>query len=53
MSARKQPDAHDAHGFSRRVYLIGFLLSVVLTAVPFWLVMTGTHGQSERRRRRS
>lgn len=29
-----------AHG-SRRIYLIGFLLSVVLTAVPFWLVMTG------------
>ena len=29
-----------AHG-SRRSYVIGFLLSVVLTAVPFWLVMTG------------
>jgi len=27
------------HG-SRRTYLIGFLLSVVLTALPFWLVMT-------------
>ncbi|WP_380876185.1 cytochrome o ubiquinol oxidase subunit IV [Sphingomonas sp. DBB INV C78] len=26
---------------SRRGYLIGFLLSVVLTVVPFWLVMTG------------
>ena len=25
--------------FSRRTYLIGFLLSVVLTAIPFWLVM--------------
>jgi cytochrome o ubiquinol oxidase operon protein cyoD len=40
-------DAHGhAHGegpghFTRRGYLIGFLLSVVLTAVPFWLVMTG------------
>jgi cytochrome o ubiquinol oxidase operon protein cyoD len=34
--------AHEAHGFSRRVYLTGFLLSVVLTAVPFWLVMSGT-----------
>jgi len=32
-------DTH-SHG-SRRIYLIGFLLSVVLTAVPFWLVMTG------------
>ena len=30
----------DGHG-SRRTYLIGFLLSVALTAVPFWLVMTG------------
>ncbi|MGH7004050.1 MAG: cytochrome o ubiquinol oxidase subunit IV [Alphaproteobacteria bacterium] len=35
--------AHDeghAHG-SLRSYLIGFGLSVVLTAVPFWLVMSG------------
>lgn len=33
---------HAAHlHLSRRGYLIGFLLSVVLTAVPFWLVMTG------------
>lgn len=31
-----------SHHFSRRSYLIGFLLSAVLTAVPFWLVMTGT-----------
>ena len=29
-----------AHG-SLKSYLIGFGLSVVLTAVPFWLVMTG------------
>ncbi len=29
-----------AHG-SRKSYMIGFLLSVVLTAVPFGLVMTG------------
>ena len=29
----------EAHG-SRKGYLIGFALSVVLTAVPFWLVMT-------------
>ncbi|HYD44402.1 MAG TPA: cytochrome o ubiquinol oxidase subunit IV [Phenylobacterium sp.] len=35
--------SHDAgHGHAtRRGYLIGFLLSVVLTAVPFWLAMTG------------
>ncbi|MDB5619492.1 cytochrome o ubiquinol oxidase subunit IV [Tardiphaga sp.] len=33
---------HDApaHG-SRRDYMIGFVLSVILTAIPFWLVMTG------------
>lgn len=32
----------DTHGHgSRRGYLIGFVLSAVLTAVPFWLVMTG------------
>lgn len=30
----------EGHG-SRRGYLIGFAMSVVLTAVPFWLVMTG------------
>lgn len=28
------------HG-TRQDYAIGFLLSVVLTAVPFWLVMSG------------
>ena len=35
-------DHRDGPGhYTRRGYLIGFLLSVVLTAVPFWLVMTG------------
>jgi cytochrome o ubiquinol oxidase operon protein cyoD len=33
-------DVHAAHG-SLKGYLIGFGLSVVLTAIPFWLVMTG------------
>ncbi|MGO4410349.1 MULTISPECIES: cytochrome o ubiquinol oxidase subunit IV [unclassified Brevundimonas] len=37
-------DHHDTedhdHG-SFKTYMIGFLLSVVLTAIPFWLVMTG------------
>ncbi|PQZ83069.1 MULTISPECIES: cytochrome o ubiquinol oxidase subunit IV [unclassified Brevundimonas] len=32
-------DDHD-HG-SFKTYLLGFFLSVVLTAIPFWLVMTG------------
>ena len=39
--AHPNPDAHEAehnHG-TRRSYLIGFALSVVLTAIPFWLVM--------------
>lgn len=30
-------DGHD-HG-TRKSYLIGFALSVILTAIPFWLVM--------------
>ena len=39
-------DHHDHHGDdhdhgSFKTYMIGFLLSVVLTAIPFWLVMTG------------
>ncbi|MEW6645463.1 MAG: cytochrome o ubiquinol oxidase subunit IV [Pseudomonadota bacterium] len=37
-------DGHD-HG-SLRSYLIGFGLSVVLTAIPFWLVMTNALGNT-------
>jgi cytochrome o ubiquinol oxidase operon protein cyoD len=38
------PDAHDEHGHedpqgSLKDYVIGFSLSVILTAIPFWLVM--------------
>ena len=37
----------DTHGHgTRRDYLIGFALSAVLTAAPFWLVMTGALGDS-------
>ena len=37
--------AHDHHGsthphFSRKDYVVGFLLAAALTAIPFWLVMT-------------
>jgi cytochrome o ubiquinol oxidase operon protein cyoD len=33
----------DTHAHSTgRGYLIGTLLSIVLTVIPFWLVMTGT-----------
>ena len=43
------PDAHASHGHhdeaaphgSFKSYMIGFGLSVVLTAIPFWLVMSG------------
>ncbi|MGA0607938.1 cytochrome o ubiquinol oxidase subunit IV [Phenylobacterium sp. VNQ135] len=44
--AQPHADAHlatSSHG-SRRGYLIGFGLSAVLTAIPFWLVMTGALG---------
>jgi cytochrome o ubiquinol oxidase subunit IV len=34
-------------GGSRSSYLVGFVLSVVLTAVPFWLVMSGVLGDKQ------
>ncbi|MGM4895031.1 cytochrome o ubiquinol oxidase subunit IV [Tardiphaga sp. 839_C3_N1_4] len=51
-------DAHAAHGHghdnhghdagrdhgSFKSYMTGFFLSVILTAIPFWLVMTGAIG---------
>jgi cytochrome o ubiquinol oxidase subunit IV len=39
---------HDdhAHG-SLSTYMLGFVLSVVLTAVPFWLVMSGALGSKQ------
>jgi cytochrome o ubiquinol oxidase operon protein cyoD len=48
-SAAHGDHAHDdghAHG-SLKSYLIGFGLSVVLTAIPFWLVMTGALGDKQ------
>lgn len=33
---------NDGPASSLRDYLIGFVLSVILTAIPFWLVMSGT-----------
>lgn len=42
MSAANNPvqaGDHGAHG-TLRDYVIGFVLSVILTAIPFWLVMT-------------
>ncbi len=41
MSGHDHSDTHEgAHG-SARGYLIGFGLSAILTAIPFWLVMQG------------
>lgn len=45
--SEQQHSSHDDHHhdedggyhFSAKGYVIGFLLSVVLTAIPFWLVM--------------
>lgn len=39
MSHDTHHEGAEGHG-SLRDYVIGFLLSVVLTAIPFWLVMT-------------
>ena len=44
-NAAAHGDSHHAddgapHG-TRRDYMVGFALSVVLTAIPFWLVMSG------------
>lgn len=38
-------DEHAAHG-SLKSYAIGFVLSVFLTAIPFWLVMNKTFDKS-------
>jgi cytochrome o ubiquinol oxidase operon protein cyoD len=46
MSADSHGHDAPAHG-TRRSYLTGFALSVVLTAIPFWLVMTGALGNNQ------
>ncbi|BAF88099.1 MULTISPECIES: cytochrome o ubiquinol oxidase subunit IV [Azorhizobium] len=45
-------DAHGAHGEdhghgSFKSYMTGFILSVILTAIPFWLVMTNALGNNQ------
>lgn len=45
-----EPHGHD-HGLDSgrgtfKSYMVGFALSVVLTAIPFWLVMTGVLADS-------
>jgi cytochrome o ubiquinol oxidase subunit IV len=44
MSANHSDHAAGEPHSTRTGYLIGFGLSVVLTAIPFWLVMTGALG---------
>ncbi|GLK73334.1 cytochrome o ubiquinol oxidase subunit IV [Ancylobacter dichloromethanicus] len=50
-TAAHGPDGHgahesgEAHG-SLGGYLTGFVLSVILTAIPFWLVMSGALGSA-------
>ena len=47
MSGHEHTHAHDAHGHgddhtvhgSLKSYTIGFVLAVILTVIPFWLVM--------------
>ncbi|MET0334227.1 MAG: cytochrome o ubiquinol oxidase subunit IV [Rhizobacter sp.] len=34
-----EPEHDEGYHFSAKGYVIGFLLAVVLTAIPFWLVM--------------
>ncbi len=45
---------HDDHGHDSghpestfKGYMTGFVLSVILTAIPFWLVMSGTLGSNQ------
>ncbi|KPH80663.1 cytochrome o ubiquinol oxidase subunit IV [Bosea vaviloviae] len=51
-NAQHQP-GHDDHAAEEHVhgsfngYMIGFGLSVVLTAIPFWLVMSGALGSNQ------
>jgi cytochrome o ubiquinol oxidase subunit IV len=41
-------DHHDPHDHgSLKTYAIGFILSVILTAIPFWLVMTKAFVKSD------
>lgn len=37
-------DADEAGNFTLRTYLIGFLSAAALTAIPFWIVMSGAIG---------
>jgi cytochrome o ubiquinol oxidase operon protein cyoD len=40
--AHAHDDLHGNEGFTLRPYVIGLVLSALLTAVPFWIAMTGS-----------
>ncbi len=49
-TAHDHHDAHHGDGHAHGTmgsYMIGFGLSVFLTAIPFWLVMTGALGNAQ------
>ncbi len=35
-------DSSGAHNGSVKTYLTGFILSIILTVIPFWMVMNGS-----------
>ncbi|HDT6077820.1 MULTISPECIES: cytochrome o ubiquinol oxidase subunit IV [Aeromonas] len=39
-------DNHGASHGSAQSYLVGFVLSIILTAIPFWMVMDGSFSHS-------
>lgn len=41
------PEVHTAPHGSLKSYLFGFVASVILTAIPFWLVMTGQFASAQ------
>jgi len=47
-SASHEPhdSAHEAVHFTLRTYLIGFFCAAALTAIPFWIVMSGAMGST-------
>jgi len=39
--SHQQHEEHDDLHVTRKEYIIGFILAVILTIIPFWLVMAG------------
>lgn len=45
MSHTKDAHTGASHG-SMNTYVIGFILSIILTVIPFWMVMEGTASEA-------